>query len=89
MAIIIETKLLKIREGHKSRGLAIAPFIFVTDKNDGALIAHEQEHIKQQIQGLWIGFFIKYAFYHLMFGYEKNPYEVAARKAADDWRQKQ
>ena len=86
---IIETKFLKVRPGFKTRGLAIFPFVFVTDKRDQKLIVHEKEHIWQQIRGFLIFFYIKYAIYHFIYGYHDNPYEVAARKAADNWEKRQ
>jgi len=84
--IIKEVKWLKVKEGHKTRGLAIFPFIFVTDKDDRTLVEHEKIHIKQQITHLLIFFFIKYAIYHLIYGYDKNPFEVYAYKHQDDWK---
>ena len=61
--IIKEVTWLKVREGYKTGGLAIFPFIFVTDKTDLALIEHEKVHIRQQIEGLFVWFAIKYIFY--------------------------
>ena len=85
--IIKEVKWLKPRKGHKTRGMAIFPYIFLSigAKDDLKLIEHEKEHIKQWITHLLIFFPIKYGIYHLIYGYWDNPFEVAARKRADDW----
>jgi len=86
--IIIEAKWLsRFAKPGKTKGFAVFPFIVVSDKRDRSLVEHEKIHIRQQIQGLWIGFFIKYAIYHIMFGYKNNPYEVEAYKHQDDWRE--
>ena len=61
------------------RGFAFYPFIFVLDKKDKKLIAHEMVHIKQQLRGWLIGFYIKYIYYQIRYGYENNPYEIEAR----------
>lgn len=41
------------------------------------LIKHEQCHIKQR-QREGIKFLFKYAYYHIIKGYDKNPYEIEA-----------
>ena len=69
-----------------TNGIALFPFIFVTDKNNRTLVEHEKIHIKQQVTHLLVFFYIKYAFYHLVYGYKKNPFEVYAYKHQDDWR---
>ena len=53
-------------------GLAIYPFIFLKNKtlsNNWLLINHERIHLKQQLELLWVFFFIWYAFeflFHLI-----------------------
>lgn len=45
------------------RGLAIFPFIILKDKqlsDDFEIINHERIHLRQQIELLWIGFFLWY-----------------------------
>ena len=45
------------------RGMAIYPFIFLKDKslkNNPILINHERIHLRQQIEMLWIFFFLWY-----------------------------
>lgn len=50
-------------------GLTIFPFIFLKDKqllNDSILLNHEKIHLKQQIELLWIVFFIWYITAYLL-----------------------
>ena len=50
-----------VPEGFKA--ITIFPFIFIIDedcKNDKVLMNHESIHIKQQIELLWVGFFVLY-----------------------------
>lgn len=67
-------------------GLAFWPFIFVYNKSNMRVVEHEKRHIKQQLEGWIIGFYIKYAYYTLRYGYKNNPYEVDARKHQYDYR---
>lgn len=49
--------------GSKTRAMTIFPFIFIKEdklKYDKVLINHEMIHIKQQIETLWLPFFIWY-----------------------------
>ena len=62
-------------------GVAFWPFIFMKDPTNLSLLAHEKVHLKQQLRGCLIGFYIKYWYYNWKYGYEKNPYEIEARKA--------
>ena len=63
------------------KGLAIWPFIFMVNPDDEALLRHEMVHIKQQLDGWLIGFYVKYLYYQWKYGYWNNPYEVEARRA--------
>jgi hypothetical protein len=78
MYILIETKLWHKISGY--RGLTLWPFIFVDDKTNKGLIEHEKVHIDQQQRGWLIGFYVKYLYYNIKYGYWDNPYEVEARK---------
>jgi hypothetical protein len=64
---------------------AFYPFVFVVNKPqyliDIAWQRHEFAHLKQQLKGLLIGFYIKYVYYHFKCGYYFNPYEIEAREA--------
>lgn len=61
-------------------GIALYPFIFYNGNPSDELIRHEWEHINQiRIHG-WFKFYLKYIRYHFKYGYEKNPFEVNARK---------
>lgn len=50
---------------------------------DEAWHRHEDEHKKQWKRDGLIWFTIRYLWWSLRYGYENNPYEVAARDAAD------
>lgn len=67
------------------RGIALYPFIFVTDKTDKKLMLHEKAHIRQQLDGWLIGFYIMYIYYHFKYGYWENIYEVEAREAENEY----
>ena len=43
---------------------------------------HELEHAYQQIREGRLRFYLKYLYYSLRYGYEKNPFEVEARERA-------
>ena len=50
-------------------GLTVFPFIFLKNKQllaDSILLNHEKIHLKQQIELLWIAFFIWYVTEYLM-----------------------
>jgi len=64
----------------KTRGCAIYPFIFTTNINDEVLMRHEMIHIKQELRGWLIGYYIKYYYYQIRYGYDENPYEIEARE---------
>ena len=61
-------------------GMAIYPFIFLKEeglKIDEKLINHERIHLKQQLELLWILFFIWYFFEYLFRLYQfKNHYKA-------------
>jgi len=69
-----------------TNGFAFWPFILVLDESNRTVIEHEKIHIKQQLRGLLIGFYIKYLYYHYTVGYEENPYEKEAYAHQDDWK---
>jgi hypothetical protein len=50
-------------------GLTIYPFIFLSDKklkSDKKLLNHEKIHLKQQLELVWVFFFIWYTFEYLI-----------------------
>lgn len=60
MAIVVVNKRLL---GKNINGMTIAPFIILRDesiKNDKRIMNHERIHIKQQVEMLWLPFFIWY-----------------------------
>jgi hypothetical protein len=50
---------------------------------DARLVRHEQAHADQIAQYGVIGFYAKYLWFTLRYGYRNNPLEVQARKAED------
>ena len=90
MAIVIkgpDSPWSKSKSG--SKGVAFWPFIFMTEPEDKKLLIHEKHHLKQQVKGLLVFFYIKYVYYSIRRGYWDNPYEVEAREVADEWERKQ
>lgn len=54
-------------------------FIYINENT--RLFKHETEHIKQiRNLGAFI-FIIKYIYYYIKYGYDKNPFEIDARRA--------
>ena len=68
------------------KGKTVWPFIFHSEALPSrTLIEHEKIHLRQQLNGFLIGFYIKYFYYHWKYGYEKNPYEVEAYAHQEDY----
>lgn len=68
------------------KGKTVWPFIFVSEEYPSrTLIEHEKIHLKQQLKGLLVFFYIKYFYYQWKYGYDKNPYEVEAYAHQKDW----
>lgn len=81
------------------KGKAVWPFVFHSEANPSEeLIEHERVHLRQQLRGLLIVFYIRYFYYHVKYGYWNNPYEVEARAVTrqvmkayadyEEWREK-
>ena len=84
MAIIIVNSRL-LSKG--VNGMTIAPFIIVRNeriKNNKRIINHEKIHIKQQIEMLWLPFFIWYGIEYLFKGYRNISFEREAYDNDDD-----
>ena len=63
-------------------GAMIFPFIIVSRKSNSLpqTIRHEEIHFAQCLE-LWvIGFYIKYLYYLIKYGYRNNPFEKEAYK---------
>ena len=61
-------------------GLTIFPFIFLRNKkniNDVFLLNHEKIHLKQQIELLWIFFFVWYFIEYIIRFYQYKNHEFA------------
>jgi len=72
-------------------GIAFYPFIFIkkmarTQAEYKTLIEHEKIHIRQQLNGWIVGFYVSYFYYNWKYGYKNNPYEVEAYEHQDDWK---
>lgn len=83
----------KIKNGN-TYAYTIVPFCIVVDKTqepnnqnpEGYItsIKHEMCHWRQfQKEGFW-KFKLKYMYYNIKYGYDKNPYEIEARKASGE-----
>ena len=46
--------------------------------------AHEDRHKEQWKRDGFVKFFFRYIYYHFVYGYEKNPYEMEARLAENE-----
>jgi hypothetical protein len=84
----------KIIFGDWIDGITIYPFIFIkkkerTEDEYRTILEHEKIHIRQQLDGWLIGFYIKYLYYNWRFGYKRNPYEIEAYKHQDDWKKEE
>ena len=78
MAIVVVNKRLL---GKNINGMTIAPFIILRDeslKSNKRLMNHERIHIKQQVEMLWLPFFIWYGIEYLFKGYRNISFEREA-----------
>ena len=55
-------------------------------ENNPSLIKHEMEHVRQLKEHGNFKFFLLYLYYNLRYGYWNNPFEIQARKVANDLR---
>ena len=70
---------------HWVRGIVIGRHIMFQDALPPAwLFRHELEHAYQQVREGVIFFYLKYFWYSLRYGYQDNPFEVAARAVQYD-----
>ena len=84
--LAIKGKFPFLHRDKRFTGKAMWPFIFHAQKHPRpGLIFHEEVHLKQQLRGLLIFFYIKYAYYSITRGYWDNPYEIEAREKTDQW----
>ncbi len=60
-------------------GVSAADFL-----NDKTWVRHELEHVLQWKAKGFITFLIQYLYYSVKYGYENNPFEVAARNAEEN-----
>ena len=65
------------------RGKVLYPYILFRDEREDVedwLFKHEFYHIIQIRREGWFKFHMKYLYYLVRYGYENNPYEVAAHE---------
>jgi len=62
----------------QNEGLALAPFVFVKDKEDQVVVNHELIHIRQQYDHWIIWFHIRYLYQLYTKGYMNIDYEIEA-----------
>ena len=72
--------IIKFKIPGSIRAITFWPFIIMENPNDLKVFQHEMVHIKQQLRGWLIFFYIKYLYYQIRYGYDKNPYEIEARE---------
>ncbi len=73
--------IIKLLGRKDTVAMAIWPFIITKDKTiTDTVLRHEKIHLKQQLNGWLIGFYIKYFYYQWKYGYQNNPYEIEAYK---------
>lgn len=68
----------------KYKAVALYPFIFYKKDINLIDVNHEKIHLKQQLELLILPFYILYAIFHLIYGYDKNPFEKEAYKYQSD-----
>ncbi len=70
---------IKLLGQKDTEAMAVWPFIITKEKTiSDQLLRHEKVHLEQQKRGWLIGFYIKYFYYQLKYGYANNPYEIEA-----------
>lgn len=79
--------IIKLLGRKDTVAMAIWPFIIIKGEVSRTVIEHEKIHLRQQLNGWLIGFYIKYFYFQWKYGYENNPYEVEAYKHQNDWKQ--
>lgn len=66
------------------RGQTIGPIILLHPDAPKSLYGHELVHVYQLYREPFT-FFIKYLYFHLKYGYWKNPYEIEAYRRQDEF----
>jgi len=81
--IHVNSRLAKLLLSKNYAAITLGTHIFIKDPvADQALVLHEIMHVFQYWHSNF--FYPKYLWYALRYGYQKNPFEVEARKFADD-----
>ena len=60
------------------------PFVFFRYVPDDVLFRHEMEHVYQIMRDGWLVFYVRYLWWHFLYGYANNPYEIEARERASE-----
>lgn len=68
-------------------GITFGDHVFLSDEgyNDEKLLKHEAIHIEQYKRYGFIGFLIRYIYYHFKYGYQKNPLEIEAKERSEKY----
>lgn len=67
------------------RGIVMGRHVLFSDPAETLpkfLFRHELEHCYQQMRDGVFFFYLKYFYYQVRYGYQKNPYEIEAREMA-------
>lgn len=51
---------------------------------DDRVLRHERAHVEQWRRHGFLGFLLRYLWYHFRHGYRANPFEIEARRAERD-----
>lgn len=65
------------------RGKVLYPYVLFRDAKEDVpdwLFRHELEHVYQVQREGWLKFHVKYLYWLIRYGYDHNPYELAAIK---------
>jgi hypothetical protein len=72
---------------HPFEGIAIFPFVIYSHSKEEIpkqLRMHEEYHIEHQLRWGVLPWFVAYWLLLIVYGYNKHPFEVAARKASGE-----
>jgi hypothetical protein len=73
--------------GKEYDAMSLLCFIFIADdksRDNEVLIRHEKIHFYQQLELLFVFQWILYGIFHLIYGYDKNPFEREAYENEKD-----
>lgn len=68
-------------------GKVYYPFVLFKQAQDEVtdiLFRHELEHVYQVKRKGWFGFYLKYLYFNIRYGYENNPFEIEANERENE-----